>query len=49
LLKAGYAWHYKQYNKEKRLSEMELQARSKRFGLWADKDPVAPWEFRKKK
>lgn len=49
LLNAGYAWHYKQYNKEKRLSEMELQARSKKLGLWVDKEPIAPWEFRKKR
>jgi len=47
LLKAGYAWHYKRYNKEKRLSEMELQARSKRIGLWVDKEPIAPWEFKR--
>jgi len=48
LLKAGYAWHYKQYNKEKRLSEMELQARSKKLGLWVDKEPIEPWMFRRK-
>ncbi len=49
LIKAGYAWHYKQYNKEKRLSDMELFARSKKIGIWVDKDPVAPWTFRRKK
>lgn len=49
ILKAGYGWHYKQYNKEKRLSEMELQARSNKLGLWIDKDPMAPWMFRRKK
>lgn len=46
LIKAGYAWHYKQYNKEKRLSEMEFQARSQKHGLWVDKEPRAPWIFR---
>lgn len=47
LLKAGYAWHYKQYNKEQRLSEMELQARDNKLGLWVDPEPIAPWEFRR--
>ncbi|MDP3113817.1 MAG: thermonuclease family protein [Candidatus Cloacimonadaceae bacterium] len=49
LLKAGLAWHYKQYNKEKLLSEMERTARSNGVGLWADKNPIPPWEFRRKK
>lgn len=47
LLKAGYAWHYKQYNSEERLSEMELQAKSKKLGLWVDPEPIAPWIFRR--
>lgn len=47
LLKSGYAWHYKEYNKERRLADMEDQARYKKIGLWADKDPVPPWNFRK--
>jgi endonuclease YncB( thermonuclease family) len=25
----------------------EESARADRFGLWADRDPVAPWEWRK--
>jgi len=47
LLKAGYAWHYKQYNKEPRLSEMELQAKNSKLGLWVDPEPIAPWIFRR--
>lgn len=49
LLKNGYAWHYKEYNKKEKLSELENTARDKRLGLWAGKDPQAPWEFRKEK
>lgn len=47
LVKAGLAWHYKQYSKSKTLDGIEQQARDKKLGLWADKDPVAPWEWRK--
>ncbi len=46
ILKAGYAWHFKRYNSEKRLADMEATARTKRIGLWAGKDPVPPWDFR---
>lgn len=47
LVKAGLAWHYKQYSKNKTLDAIEQQAREQKLGLWADKDPVAPWEWRK--
>jgi micrococcal nuclease len=47
LVKAGLAWHYKQYSKSEALAALEEQARQVRIGLWADKDPVAPWEWRK--
>ena len=47
LVKAGLAWHYKQYSKSKTLNAIEQQAREQKLGLWADKDPVAPWEWRK--
>ncbi len=49
LLKNGFAWHYKEYNKEERLSEMELQAREAKLGLWKDNNPIEPWNFRKAK
>lgn len=49
LLKAGLAWHYKQYSKNSMLSVLEAEAREEKAGLWADKNPVAPWEWRKSK
>ena len=51
-LKAGYAWHYKQYEKEQpvdervRYSATEQDARSRREGLWREPDAVPPWQFR---
>ena len=46
MLLAGYAWHYKQYNKKKALRTMEKIARTTKRGLWKDKNPQPPWEFR---
>ncbi len=46
MLEAGMAWHYKEYDRNKRLAEAENQARAAKQGLWADREPVAPWEWR---
>ena len=53
-IKAGMAWHYKQYEREQPAGERviysaaEEAARKARIGLWQDAQPVPPWEFRKK-
>lgn len=46
LLQAGLAWHYKRYDKNPDWAQMETRARRKRLGLWKDKYPIAPWDFR---
>jgi len=48
LIKQGMAWHYKQYNKDPKLAKMEVDAREIKVGLWSMKEPMPPWEFRKK-
>jgi micrococcal nuclease len=48
LLKAGLAWHYKRFDKNPIWTKLEEQARSDKQGLWIQKDPIPPWEFRKK-
>lgn len=51
-IRSGMAWHYKAYATEQpqalrqSYSEAELEARSKRVGLWQDPHPIAPWDFR---
>jgi endonuclease YncB( thermonuclease family) len=47
MIKQGMAWHYKQYSKDQELASAEVKAREKRIGLWSDKAPIAPWEWRK--
>jgi micrococcal nuclease len=49
MVEAGFAWHYKQYSDDPTLMALELSARKRKIGLWADPNPEAPWEFRKKK
>jgi endonuclease YncB( thermonuclease family) len=55
LVATGLAWHYKQYAKEQppderqRYARAEWDARAKRLGLWQDKNPVPPWEWRHKR
>jgi endonuclease YncB( thermonuclease family) len=42
----GLAWHYVRYSKDARLAAAEREARAAGEGLWADKAPVPPWEWR---
>ena len=49
LLANGFAWHYKRYDKSETYSKAEKSAKEKHLGLWQDKNPVAPWDFRKRK
>ncbi|NTW87755.1 MAG: thermonuclease family protein [Desulfobulbaceae bacterium] len=51
LLKNGYAWLYTKYCDQSFCSkwkELEKQASERGIGLWADKNPMPPWELRKK-
>jgi endonuclease YncB( thermonuclease family) len=45
-LRRGYAWFYQQYGRDPLLKDLEASARSRRVGLWADRDPTPPWNFR---
>ena len=49
LLKAGFAWHYKQFDKSKEYAEAEANARVKKLGLFKQGNAIAPWDWRKKK
>lgn len=52
LIRAGLAWQYRKYCKEKFCSnwlQLEERAKTSNIGLWKDKDPVPPWQWRKAK
>jgi len=49
----GYAWHFKRYQKQQSpkdrelYSQAELHAEKNKLGLWGEKNPIAPWKWRK--
>jgi micrococcal nuclease len=46
LVRAGFAWWFRKYSRDSRLGRLEDEAREGRRGLWADRAPEAPWEYR---
>lgn len=46
LVRAGYAWWYRKYSSDTTLGLLESEARAASLGLWADPNPVPPWEWR---
>jgi len=42
----GMAWVYRQYMHDKTLLSAEDNARTAHLGLWANPNPIAPWDYR---
>lgn len=49
IIKNGFGWWYQKYSKNENLGDMQSLAKTKKLGLWNDKKPIAPWEWRSKK
>lgn len=47
MVSAGYAWYERAALDDPALAAEERKARAATVGLWVDKDPIAPWEWRK--
>lgn len=51
-IRAGLAWHYKRFERDQPAGEAaayaaaEVEARDAGRGLWRDRNPIPPWEFR---
>ncbi len=43
----GLAWHYKRFSADCQLARLEDEARAARRGLWSDRNPIPPWDFRR--
>lgn len=48
MVKSGAAWVYERYNTDKALPALQREALKQKRGLWADSQPVPPWEWRHK-
>lgn len=54
-VESGMAWHFKKYESDQspsdraKYSGAEVKARAAKLGLWLDKAPTPPWDFRKAK
>jgi endonuclease YncB( thermonuclease family) len=45
-IKRGMAWVYRKYLHDQSLLPLEEVARQAKAGLWADANPMAPWDYR---
>jgi endonuclease YncB( thermonuclease family) len=45
-VRRGMAWVYRQYVTTRSLSALEAEAKAARRGLWADSNPLPPWDWR---
>lgn len=46
MVRLGMAWHFKKYSDDMSYDVLEREARNAKIGLWQDKQPVAPWDYR---
>lgn len=46
MVQIGGAWVYERYNSDTSLPAIQNEAREQMRGLWADSEPVPPWEWR---
>ncbi|WP_165747653.1 thermonuclease family protein [Klebsiella aerogenes] len=49
MVQSGAAWVYERYSTDKALPALQREAQRQKRGLWADSQPVPPWEWRHKK
>lgn len=47
MIKAGFAWQYRDYNNAPAYTQAENHARKFKLGLWQDDNPIRPQDFRK--
>lgn len=47
MVRLGYAWQAIDYSDDEQLAAIEAEARKAKRGLWADENPMPPWEWRR--
>ena len=48
LVKVGLAWNY-YYSRNKRMIELEAEAKRKKLNIFSDKNPINPYDYRRGK
>lgn len=48
IIKAGLGWWYYYYSNDKDLGTYQQNAMKLKLGLWQDKNPIQPWNWRKR-
>lgn len=48
MVEQGLAWAYRRYAKDPAILAAEQEARAEQLGLWVDKNPTPPWEYRRR-
>ena len=46
MVQSGAAWVYERYNVDESVPALQREAQEQKRGLWADANPVPPWEWR---
>lgn len=49
MVKQGMAWHFIRYSSDATYAKLEQEARKNKVGLWQERNPTPPWEWRKPK
>ncbi|MHC9538176.1 MAG: DUF1266 domain-containing protein [Vulcanimicrobiota bacterium] len=47
LIKEGLAWYYDKISKNTELASAEQAARKQKSGIWSQRDPTAPWDYKR--
>lgn len=47
MVRRGMAWEYSHFHSDRRYISLEKEARQAGRGLWAQRDPIPPWQWRK--
>lgn len=47
LVRFGYAWWFRKYSSDESLGKLEAEARTAKLGLWAEMNPIPPWDWRR--
>lgn len=49
MIQKGLVWHYSYFDNTPEYIEAEKMARKQKIGLWVEKNPINPYEWRKKR